>query len=168
MKISELRQLIKEEIKKITSIPHFNNESDISIAFIDLLIDNKEFKNIVSNTLLDLLEGGNIKNIKTILKTKISRFINKPMLYKTYKHELISKNKNLNRQYKMMIEYNDIQDIKKAISTWISLSILWDFNENPIDLAKKLENDTLINKAEKFSINKGKEKFKTMFKNIEK
>lgn len=164
IKLSQLRQMIKEEIQKIneitvTTLLNFNSESNIAIALLDILKNNSGYKKITISAGKDLLSGGNPKNVKIVLSKNLLKLITPAVMKKVYNHKIIQKNPSLVRSF------NDITEINKfinAVSQWTSSAILWEFNENPVAFSKELGDSDLIKIANDFSANRGAGKLKTM------
>lgn len=145
----------------ITSIPQFNLESDAYIAMLNMLKNNSKFKKIIGTSLLAYMSGGNPKNILTSLRGMLARGV---VTNKLINGTVTVLNKRTPR-ISVSSQQASTPKIIDQFSGVLAAGLLFDFRENTIDMAKLSGDKNVINTANDFSANRGKEKFKTMMGN---
>jgi hypothetical protein len=145
----------------ITSIPQFNLESDAYIAMFNMLKNNSKFKKVVGTSLLAYMSGGNPKNILTTLRGMLAKGI--------VTNKLINGTVDVLNKRSPRISVSSQQastpKIIDQFSGVLAAGLLFDFRENTVDTAKMTGDKNVVNAASDFSVNRGKEKFKTMMGN---
>jgi hypothetical protein len=142
----------------ITSIPSFNLESDAYIAMLNMLKNNSKFKKIIGSGLLAYMSGGNpnniLKSMRGMLEGKVvtGKLINGVVTVLNKKSPRIAVTPEQSKTPKIINQFSGV----------LAAGLMFDFRENTVDMAKMSGDANVINTAKEFSVNRGKDKFKTM------
>ena len=154
--ITEANTVITEA--EITTIPNMNLESDVAIEMMKQLHSNSNYKKVVSTNGVDYFEGGNPKNIINVLTNDFKRVVS-PQFVKTV-FATINK-----RSPRIQYDESRANEIVTLCTKILAMAVMFELRETPIPFAKQIGDSKLIDAANNFSTNRGKQKMGAMMKN---
>lgn len=147
------------KLSSVQRIEGFSSESNMYLIMIEKLVNHPKFAKVMINAGKDILTGGNIKNIHTVMFNEFTKLINKE--YNLFSELLEIYNKKYPR-FRINPEWVDKDLLNNTIATTISFGVINDFNENPLQIAKELGDKKLIELADDFVVDRGKGKLSAM------
>ena len=145
---------------KVTSIPDWNLESDVFIVMLEHFKNDSNFKRIVSKGGIDLLSGGNPKNIVTSMTKEFSKLFTRANVIQKIADDV---NK---RSLRIDVSGRDKAKLAATFAQVLAHGVMWELGEDPSHLAKMIGDKKLEKVANEFQQRRGKEKFRSMMTNI--
>jgi len=137
----------------IARLPNFNKESDMFVFLIDKLEQNKSLASKIYNKAWKTIADGKPNFAKTVIESDAQAFINK--IWKQYREYALKKDRFM---------FVDDPNFKLMSGKILAHGIINELVENPTHYIKFVSSQ-IEKEIENFSIERGKNKFKTILEN---